>query len=304
MSLYLLMKGNVYYAAFLVLTLLIFLLANGLVATFATTITEPVQSPETMNQTQTAQGESVRVAVGEGSNFTVQYYTFTPQTVEINAGESVTWYSPAEFSELHTVTFVLDQNVMSDIIVPFAVSGGETNFELLPPFNAGKPILTQAPDGREAIVALNKDAFYPSVLDANNQTSYLNETEDIQYTMDGTEKVINSGIIFPELPPMGAAMNETTTTNNLTTTTTTANVMAAPGGEEMPQATEEGQQQPPLEEPSFPFPLVSSFTVTFEEPGTYPYFCALHPWMTGEVIVQGEEENQTEREAGNQTGTL
>jgi plastocyanin len=304
MSLYLLMKGNVYYAAFLVLTLLVFLLANGLVATFATTITEPVQSPETMNQTQTAQGESVRVAVGEGSNFTVQYYTFTPQTVEINAGESVTWYSSAEFSELHTVTFVLDQNVMSDIIVPFAVSGGETNFELLPPFNVGKPILTQAPDGREAIVALNKDAFYPSVLDANNQTSYLNETEDIQYTMDGTEKVINSGIIFPELPPMGAAMNETTTTNNSTTTTTTANVMAAPGGEEMPQATEEGQQQPPLEEPSFPFPLVSSFTVTFEEPGTYPYLCALHPWMTGEVIVQGEGENQTEREAGNQTGTL
>jgi plastocyanin len=176
MSLYLLMKGNVYYATFLVLTLLVFLLANGLVATFATTITEPMQSPETMNQTQTAQGESVRVAVGEGSNFTVQYYTFTPQTVEINAGESVTWYSPAEFSELHTVTFVLDQNVMSDIIVPFAVSGGETNFELLPPSNVGKPILTQAPDGREAIVALNKDAWYPSVLDANNQTNYLNET--------------------------------------------------------------------------------------------------------------------------------
>src|SRR5215218_2616944 len=234
MSLYLLMKGNVYYAAFLVLTLLIFLLANGLVATFATTITEPVQSPETMNQTQTAQGESVRVAVGEGSNFTVQYYTFTPQTVEINAGESVTWYSPAEFSELHTVTSVLDQNVMSDIIVPFAISGGgETNFELLPPLNVGKPILTQAPDGREAIVALNKDAFYPSVLDANNQTSYFNETEDdIQYTMDGTEKVINSGIIFPELlPPVGAAMNETTTTDNSTTTTTmmTANVTTAPG---------------------------------------------------------------------------
>lgn len=303
MLFYPLMKGNVYYAAFLALVLLVFLLANGLlVATFATTIAQPLQSPETMNQTQTTtQGESVRVAVGEGSNFTVQYYTFTPQTVEINAGESVTWYSPAEFSELHTVTFVLDQNVMSEIIVPFAVSGGETNFELLPPSNVGKPILTQAPDGREAIIALNKDAWYPSVLDANNQTNYLNETEDIQYTMNGTEKVINSGIIFPELPPMGAALNETTTTDNSTTTTTTTNdVMAAPGGEEMPQATEEGQQQPSLEEPSFPFPLVSSFTVTFEEPGTYPYFCALHPWMTGEVIVQGEGEDQTtEAEAGN-----
>jgi plastocyanin len=125
MLLYLLMKGNVYYcAAFLALVLLVFLLVNGLlVATFATTITEPMQSPETMNQTQTTtREESVRVAVGEGSNFTVQYYTFTPQTVEINAGESVTWYSPAEFSELHTVTFVLDQNVMSDIIVPFAAA--------------------------------------------------------------------------------------------------------------------------------------------------------------------------------------
>ena len=44
----------------------------------------------------------------------------------------MTWYSPAEFSELHTVTFVLDQNVISDIIMPFAVSGGETNFEPLP----------------------------------------------------------------------------------------------------------------------------------------------------------------------------
>jgi plastocyanin len=296
-----LMKGNVYYAGFLALILLVFLLATGPVATFATTITEPTQSPETMNQTQRTQEESVRVAVGEGSNFTVQYYTFTPQTVEINAGESVTWHSPAEFSEFHTVTFVLDQNVMPDQVMPFAVSGGDTNFERLPPFTTGNPIVTQAPDGREAIVALNKDAFYPSVLDANNQTSYMNET-DIQYTMDGTEKMINSGIISPEMLSMGAAMNETTTANNSTATATTTDLIMTPEGEETFQATDEGQQ-PPSEEPSFPFPLVSSFTVTFEEPGTYPYFCALHPWMTGEVIVRGGE-NQTGTEAGNQPGTL
>lgn len=300
MLLHLLMKGNVYYAGFLALVLSVFLLATGPVATFATTIAEPTQSPEMMNQTQTTQGESARIAVGEGSNFNVQYYTFTPQTVEINAGESVTWYSPAEFSELHTVTFVLDQNVMSDIIMPFAVSGGEdTSFERLPPFTTGNPILTQSPDGREAIIALNKDAFYPSVLDANNQTSYLNET-DIQYTMDGSEKMINSGIIFPEMPPMGAAMNETTTTNNsATTTTTTTDVTMAPEGEETFQATEQGPQPPSEEEPFFPFPLVSSFTVTFEEPGTYPYFCALHPWMTGEVVVRGGGENQIGTEVGN-----
>lgn len=28
------------------------------------------------------------------------------------------------------------------------------------------------------------------------------------------------------------------------------------------------------------------FTYTFEEEGTYPYICTIHPWMKGEVIVE------------------
>jgi plastocyanin len=28
------------------------------------------------------------------------------------------------------------------------------------------------------------------------------------------------------------------------------------------------------------------FTFTFDKPGTYPYFCSIHPKMTGRVIVQ------------------
>ena len=28
------------------------------------------------------------------------------------------------------------------------------------------------------------------------------------------------------------------------------------------------------------------FPHTFEEPGTYPYFCLVHPWMVGSVIVE------------------
>ncbi|MFZ1429184.1 MAG: cupredoxin family copper-binding protein [Geminicoccaceae bacterium] len=27
------------------------------------------------------------------------------------------------------------------------------------------------------------------------------------------------------------------------------------------------------------------YTMTFDKPGTYPYFCALHPHMTGTVVV-------------------
>jgi plastocyanin len=56
-------------------------------------------------------------------------------------------------------------------------------------------------------------------------------------TMDGTERYINSGWIWPE-------------------------------GQVFPGASP-----------------TTSFTVTFEEPGTYPYICTVHPWMTGTVEV-------------------
>ena len=29
-----------------------------------------------------------------------------------------------------------------------------------------------------------------------------------------------------------------------------------------------------------------SYTLTFDEVGTYNYFCTLHPWMEGQVIVE------------------
>jgi len=29
-----------------------------------------------------------------------------------------------------------------------------------------------------------------------------------------------------------------------------------------------------------------SYSFTFEKPGTYPYFCSVHPKMTGQVIVK------------------
>ena len=35
---------------------------------------------------------------------------------------------------------------------------------------------------------------------------------------------------------------------------------------------------------------------TFYTVGTYPYFCVVHPWMTGIVIVQGESEPEPEPE--------
>jgi plastocyanin len=48
-------------------------------------------------------------------------------------------------------------------------------------------------------------------------------------------------------------------------------------------------------------PPITSFSVTFENPGTYDYICMIHPWMTGRVIVQGDTTIETQPQ--NQTET-
>jgi hypothetical protein len=98
-----------------------------------------------------------------------------------------------------------------------------------------------------------------------------------------------------EIPPE-AAINETTTTMT-NATTDTADISPVPDDEGVPLAIGGGEELPM----GPPFPPVSSFTVTFEEPGTYTYFCAIHPWMTGQVVVQGDIA--TETQAQNQTET-
>ena len=272
------MKANLYNAGLLASVLLV-LVASG--PSTSATITESTQSPQTTDQSDELDEGITTVAIGEGSNDTIQNYAYTPQTVEINAGDSVTWHSPSQISDIHTVTFVGDPSIVSDIILPFAVPSGATDFELLPPFNLGEPLIVPAPNGREAIVGLNKNAWYPAVVGVNNQTTYFNGT-DIEVTLNSTLKAVNSGIIVPPMPSTGGAPPNSTETG-----TTGAEQIMGP-----------------------PFPPVSSFTVTFQESGTYPYFCAIHPWMTGQVIVRGNAQtetlgqNQTETLGQNQTETL
>lgn len=299
------MKTNLYYVGILALTLLLL----GGSASFATP-TNQTQLTDTTIETDEISSEGVvAVSIGEGSNATVQYFTFTPQTIEINAGETVTWFSPDEFVDIHTVTFVPDPAVQSDILLPFAIPAGSnaTNFELLQPFNLGEPLIIPAPEGREAIVALNKLAWYPAVVDTNNQTTYL-EGADIQATLNSTVKVLNSGIILPPMPTTDTGqMNNNTDTGTAaepsltpevsptSLTTETTNVTGSPT-DALTVPDDQGTGQEPegtTEEPlGPPFPPVSSFTVAFEEPGVYPYFCAIHPWMTGQVIVSGDTETE------------
>lgn len=213
--------------------------------------------PNTDSQAPLGVNAENSVAVG-GGNATLQYYAFNPATIEINAGDSVTWYSPTALNELHTVTFVRNQSLMSDIILPFSLeespSAAAGNLETLPPFNLGEPLILDV-QGSIAVVALNKLSFYPSVTDSSGQvTQYFNGT-DVQYQMNGSEGALNSGII--QQPLQGSEL---------------------PPGDILAGPSPPGQGGPL-------FPFVNSFTVTFAEAGTYNYFCALHPWMTGKVIV-------------------
>ena len=53
----------------------------------------------------------------------------------------------------------------------------------------------------------------------------------------------------------------------------------------------------PTDEPSGAFDsslmmVGGSFTWTFDDEGTYPYFCMVHPWMQGTVIVAAEAEEE------------
>ena len=161
--------------------------------------------------------EEERVAVG-GGNITVSVNKFLPASVEIQRGESVTFYAPQNSTEVHNIIFDLSNgSIISSLELPFILpeGAGPDQLELAPPFNFGDPIIIEQPHGGEAIIALNKAAFYPTVADRENNTRYLLDVEELQqlteeatqqglfeplnlsanYTMNGTETIVSSGII-------------------------------------------------------------------------------------------------------------
>ncbi len=161
------------------------------------------------------------------------------------------------------------------------------SLQLAPPDNFGEPIIQNMGDGRQAIVALNKVLFHPSTVDQNGDATFLQEQELIQqmqqesqqgsplrpllsanYTMQGNEVIVSSGLILdvmgfaPLVQEQGAQQQQQPQ-------------------EPMPQGGEEGLLPPA-------YPILSNFTVTFNEPGAYSFFCAFHPGMAGVVNVTDE----------------
>src|SRR5918999_2986043 len=274
--------------------------------------------------------EEERVSVGAG-NITESINQFSPAAVEIQTGESVTFYAPENSTEVHNVIFdMTNGSTISGLELPFILPQGTDpeQLELAPPFNFGESIIQeQQPGDSQTIITLNKAAYYPTVADQENNTRYLIDVEEHEqlieearqqgffepqnlsanYTMNGTEAIVSSGIILDvggfealfegeegEEGNMTAA-TDATDSNATTVEATTTPLPPAEIGQENATATATGEggeeEFPPL-----PYPILDSFTATFEEPGTYEYFCAFHPGMYGIVTVAGEEGEEAGEE--------
>jgi plastocyanin len=173
---------------------------------------------------------------------------FSPQQVQIKAGQSVTWYNPTPVPEPHTVTFVLNNNnnksYAADLIAPFTISSSSTtnSTQIMPliPNSNSEPLMT--PDNN-AIIAVNKRAYNPVVVIEDSPTTgggknvtYMKQNAN--YSMSGTEDYVNSGWLLPK------------------------------GQENLYPGSG------------------NTFTMTFQKAGTYDYLCLVHPYMTGRVIVK------------------
>src|ERR671921_2910936 len=193
--------------------------------------------------------KEVQAGIGVGNAAII---LFSPQQVQIKAGQSVTWYNPTPVPEPHTVTFVFNNNnnnksYAADIIAPFTISNTITttnSTQIMPliPNSNSEPLMT--PDNN-SVIAVNKRAYNPVVVTEDSTTTgggvgknvtYMKQNAN--YSMSGTEDYVNSGWLLPK------------------------------GGENLYPGSG------------------NTFTVTFQKAGTYDYLCIIHPYMTGRVVVK------------------
>jgi plastocyanin len=153
-----------------------------------------LNSSYTSNAT-TSEKQTVTVAAG-GGNTTAPWTIFVPQEIRIQTGDTVVWDNPTEgAAEPHTVTFVLDNNTMADIVSPLGVSN-TTEFTAIPPSSNNEPILIPGKNGMNTLIAINARTFNPTVIDSQGAVQFMNPNAN--YSMAGDEKYINSGWILPK----------------------------------------------------------------------------------------------------------
>jgi plastocyanin len=142
------------------------------------------------NTTTTA---TTKVQAG-GGNSTAPLTAFVPQNIEIKAGESVTWDNPSTVGEPHTATFVLDNKTTTGIVSPFGVPNS-TQFAAIPPNSNNEPL--KVPGQNNVVIAVNARSFIPTVIDSQGTVKHF-APPNAAYTMNGSEKYVNSGWLVPK----------------------------------------------------------------------------------------------------------
>ena len=136
---------------------------------------------------------SIKAHAG-GGNATAPLIAFVPQTIQVKAGESVTWDNPSVLGEPHTVTFVLDNKTATGIVSPFGVPSS-TQFAAIPP-NSNNEAL-RPPSQNNVVIAVNARSYIPTVIDSQGNVKHFAPPIS-SYTMMGTEKYVNSGWLLPK----------------------------------------------------------------------------------------------------------
>ena len=196
------------------------------------------ESNSTCGNATVSSSSSVKVQAG-GGNSTLPYTIFNPRSVQVKTDQSVMWYNPSKAAEPHTVTFALDNNTRPELSAPFAIKNS-SSFMPMPSNNSttitSQPVIipNRQNPSMTTILGSNAIAYSAVVIDSAGNVKHLGK--NAAYSVKGDEKLVNSGLVFPQ-------------------------GMGPPDGS-------------------------TSFTLTFGKAGTYDYYCILHPWQKGKVVVQ------------------
>ena len=132
-----------------------------------------------------------RVAAGGNR---LSWDSFSPHSVEINSGNTVTWYNPSFVPEPHTVTFVFNEKTMTSIDTPFAVSNS-TKFIALPSGSNSEPNIIPGKSGMNTVIVNNGRSYNPIIIDSTGRVK--TSPSNASFTIAGNEQYVNSGFIVP-----------------------------------------------------------------------------------------------------------
>jgi len=179
---------------------LITLLSILSILVVVSSLTKTIHAQEHQTEISEPQNVKVNVDVG-GGNETSVLTTFTPAQIEINAGESVIWKNPTTVAEPHTVTFIAGGNFFAPPVAPVNVPNS-TKFTVVPSDANVEPKIIDSNQNNttnetKTVMIDNARSTYPVIIDSSaKNVTYLNPNPI--YTMQGDEKYVNSGWMWPE----------------------------------------------------------------------------------------------------------